>query len=226
MRVGASAIEVPEELSLWEAICAAPHTLRLLAGAEFDEFCSLMIKAFEAANAHYGALVTLRLSPQDWAEELTVNTAKKISAFLSEVRALAQNFDTTPEGVEIWQKAWPSRQVPGFASARDLWSSALGYTLRNSGVLSKPESPDKDEEDENEKEVNMDLATVPDTLQQYVRHGVLDSYDAWLVRQLSNRKTLAQLAKAPRTLLRFGRPQIPASYIEQLFDRIRRHRFG
>jgi len=223
LRLGSGGVEVTEELSLWEAIVCAPRSLRLLSPPEFDAFCSLVIKALETANAHYGALVTLRLSPQDWADEVSVNTAKKASAFLSEVTALAQRLELEADAVEIWQKAWLSRQVPGFASARVLWSSALGLALRNSGVLSKVPTVER-EEDEGEEEAALDGKEFPDFLRRYAREGVLDAYDAWLLRQLNGKKTLSQLAKSPRTLIKFGRRQIPDSYIEQLLDRVRRHR--
>src|SRR5262249_15312430 len=79
LRLGSSGVEVAEELSLWEAIICAPHKLRPLTPPEFDPFCSLMIKALETANAHYGALVTLGLSPRDWAEEVGVTDAGEVS---------------------------------------------------------------------------------------------------------------------------------------------------
>ena len=65
LRVVRSAAEVPEELSIWEAVSGGPYKLRVLDKPEFDQFCSLMIKAVETANAHYGCLVRLWLSPQD-----------------------------------------------------------------------------------------------------------------------------------------------------------------
>jgi hypothetical protein len=225
LRLGSSGVEVAEELSLWEAIVCAPRKLRLLSPPEFDPFCSLLIKALETANAHYGALVTLGLSPQDWAEELSVNTAKKLSAFLSDVRAQALLLEMGADAVEIWQKAWLSRQVPGFATATVLWSSGLGLALRNSGVLSKVPTVER-EEDEGEEEAALDGKEFSDFLQRYSREGVLDSYDVWLLRQLNEKKKLAQLAKSHRTLFKFGQRQIPETYIEELLDRVRRHRRG
>jgi hypothetical protein len=225
LRLNSTGIEVPEELSLWEAIVCAPRLLRVLAPPEFDAFCSLMIKVVETANAHYSALVTLRLSPKDWAEELSLNTAKKLSVFLSEVRGLARSLNSRAEAIEIWQKAWLTRQVPGFSSVRALWSSALGRAVRNSGALSKLEGAGLEEDDEGEPVANMDRSVVPEMLKQYAGQGVLDPYDIWLVRQLSNKKTLAQLSRSPRTLFKFGRAEIPESYIDELFDRVRRHRF-
>jgi hypothetical protein len=222
LKIEDAGFEVAEELSLWEAITCAPRSLRVLSPPEFDAFCSLMIKALETANAHYGALVTLRLSPKDWAEELSVNTAKKVSAYLSEVRALAERLNMLPDAIEVWQKAWLTRQVPGFGSARALWSSALGHALRSSGALSKAAKPDLKEEDEGE--AIMDTAAIPHMLRQFKGEGVLDAYDVWLVRQLANKKKLAQLAKSPRTLFKFGRAEIPESYVEQLLQRVRRHR--
>jgi hypothetical protein len=225
LKLDAAGFEVAEELSLWEAITCAPRSLRVLSPPEFDAFCSLIIKALETANAHYGALVTLRLSPRDWAEELSVNTAKKLSAFLSEVRALAPSLQMGADAIEVWQKAWLRRQVPGYASARALWSSALGHALRGSGVLARSARSELEDADESEGEPTTDPSAFLNILRQFRGEGVLDAYDAWLVRQLANKKKLAQLAKSPRTLFKFGRQEIPDSYIEQLLDRVRRHRF-
>jgi hypothetical protein len=129
------------------------------------------------------------------------------------------------DAVEIWQKAWLSRQVPGFATATVLWSSGLGLALRNSGVLSKVPTVER-EEDEGEEEAALDGKEFSDFLQRYSREGVLDSYDVWLLRQLNEKKKLAQLAKSHRTLFKFGQRQIPETYIEELLDRVRRHRRG
>jgi hypothetical protein len=223
LRIGSSGVEVAEELSLWEAIICAPQQLRLLPAPEFDQFCSLLIKAIETANAHYGALVTLGLSPQDWAEELSVNTAKKLSAFLSEVRAQAMHLEISADTVDVWQAAWLCRQVPGFASARALWSSALGHAMRTSGMVSKVPTTVEREEEELEEEA-LDAKMFPDLLRRYSREGILDAYDSWLLLQLNEKRKLTQLARSPRTLLRFGKPQIPESYIEALLDKVRRHR--
>ena len=226
LRLASTGTEVAEELSLWEAICGGPQGLRVLDPLEFDAFCSLIIKALETANAHYGALVTLRLSPLDWAEELSVNTAKKVSAFLSEVRAVAEKLGASAEAVEIWEEVWARRQVPGFASARAFWSSPLGHALRVSGTVSRPAAPEPEEEEEEEDEdaAKIDRSAIPDMLQRYVRAGILDSYDVWLLRQLSRNRTLQQLGRSPRTLFKFGRAEIPESYIDELRERVRRYR--
>jgi hypothetical protein len=151
-----------------------------------------------------------------------VNTAKKLSTFLSEVRAQALRLEMSADAAEVWQKAWLSRQVPGFASAHVLWSSGLGLALRYSRVLSKV--PVEREEDEGEEETVLDGKEFPDFLERYSRQGVFDSYDTWLLRELNGKKKLSQLAKSPRTLFKFGRRQIPDSYIEELLERVRRHR--
>jgi hypothetical protein len=224
LKLSTSGVEVPEELSLWEAVCCAPRVLRVLSSRDFDGFCSLMIKALETANAPYGALVTLRLSPLDWAEELSLNTAKKVSAFLSDVRDLAQKREVAADAEEVWQEVWPRRQIPGFPSARAFRSSPLGHALRMSAALSSPAPLDREEEDEGEKEAKLDTGAIPSMVQRYVREGALDSYDAWLLRQLTKDKTLHQLARSPRTLFKFGRAEIPESYVQELFERVRRHR--
>jgi hypothetical protein len=224
LNVVARSVEVEEELSIWDAICSGPRSLRALAPPDFDEFCSLVIKAVEVANAHYGALVTLRLSPLDWADELSVNTAKKLSAFISDVRSTAETMGALPEAVEVWELVWKSRQVPGFPSARSMFASPLGHALRLSGVVSRPSLPSEeemDEEGDEHAEATFAPSRVPEMVRALSQAGLLDSYDGWLLRQLANRKTLRQLALSPRTLFKFGRPEIPEDYIAKLRERIR-----
>src|SRR5262249_55057623 len=77
---------VADEMSLWDGRpCAPPALHRLARGEPFNGFCSAVIKALEAANARYGTLVALGLSPRDW-QDLSVNTAKKLSTFLGAAR--------------------------------------------------------------------------------------------------------------------------------------------
>jgi hypothetical protein len=221
-----SGSEVAEELSLWDAICGAPRVLRVLARPQFDEFCSLVIKAVETANAPYGALVTLGLSPVDWSDELSVNTAKKISAFMTDVRGAASAGSFSTEGVEVWEQVWAKRQVPGFASARVFWSSSLGRALRLGRPVADASFAGLDDDDEPAEEARFDAAAVPDMLKRYMREGVLDWYDAWLLGQLAEGKTLQQVASSPRTRLKFGRARLPERYIETLRERVRNHRLS
>jgi hypothetical protein len=129
LHVAEHAAPVPEEMSVWAAICCAPLRLRALErGPEFHAFCSVVIKAVEAANAHYGALLSLGLSPRDW-RDLSLNTAKKTSAFLSKVRELARLTGRTPRALAVWQEVWPQQHVPGYSSAEEFRGSELGQAL-------------------------------------------------------------------------------------------------
>ena len=224
LTLGGSAIEVAEELSVWEGICNAPNTFRILARQDFDEFCSLMIKAVETANAPYGALVTLGLSPIDWSGELSVNTAKKVSAFLSDVRLRAAASGSHPDAIETWQEVWADRQIPGFASPQAFWSSPLGHAVRLSAPGLRPSTSETEDETDFQTEAKVDRRALPEMLETYARAGLLDWYDVWLLGQLNRKKTLQQLARSPRTLFKFGKAEIPESYIDELRERIRDHR--
>ena len=200
------------------------HTFRVLARQDFDELCSLMIKAVETANAPYGALVTLGLSPIDWSEELSVNTAKKVSAFLSDVRLRAAASGSHPDAIEIWQEVWADRQIPGFASPQAFWSSPLGHAVRLSAPGLRPSISESEDEADFHAEAKVDRRALPEMLKTYARAGLLDWYDVWLLGQLNGKKTLQQLARSPRTLFKFGKAEIPESYIDELRERIRGHR--
>jgi hypothetical protein len=220
LKIATSSTEVPEELSLEGAIRCAPTKLRVLVGAEFDAFCSLMIKAVETANAHYGALVTLGLSPPDWGAEITVNTAKRLSAFMAEARREAEKSGCSADDLDIWEAIWVRRPVPGFSSATALYDSDVGGQLRLRWGHQRP-TPDPeplaevDEPDDgDEGSVNVDA--LREATMRALRAGRIDQYGAWFLLGLSNRKTLRQLSFSVRTLVKFGRPAIPESYLAKL----------
>jgi hypothetical protein len=129
LRVGGCTTEIAEEMSVWDAICCAPLQLTLLGGPAFQAFCSAMIKAVETANAHYGALLSLGLSPLDW-RDLSLNTAKKTSTFLSGARDHSRRTGRPAQDLTVWQEVWEAHRVPGYSSASDFWNSELGQALR------------------------------------------------------------------------------------------------
>jgi hypothetical protein len=222
--VGAATCEVAEELSIWNAIKAAPRRLSRVEGAEFDAFCSLLIKALEVANAHWGTLVGLGLSPVEWSEVVSLNTAKKLSAF---VRS-AGDIESGPN-LAAWERAWQQRPVPGFASASELWSSPLGFSLRSKALSSafQPVLGDTDvandaHVDDQTPEGVVDRANFQAVLATLAKAGVLDRFDVWLLKHLEAGKKISQLTKSPRVLVKFGARNIPDSYVEDLLQRIRK----
>ena len=214
------------------SVSGGPYKLRVLDKPEFDQFCSLMIKAVETANAHYGCLVRLWLSPQDW-RGITLNTCKQVSAFVSAVRDLAQMTRANPESIEVWEQVWgpgdgedeaadkPRRKVPGFRSAHEFWDSELGRELRRSGVLGKPLAPEEPDDDD---EGSIDRTGLPGMLRKCLEAGIIDDYDAWLIAQVNQGRRLLQLSRSLKTFIKFGKFQIPEGYIAELLERIRRYR--
>jgi hypothetical protein len=199
----AAAVEVAEELSVWQAITCAPLNLRPLAeGPEFNAFCSVMIKAVEAANAPYGAYITIGLSPFDWADEIGVNTAKKLGTFLKAVRGHSDDVaDTGSRGdLAAWQRAWVDRPVPGFETADELWHSELGRALRFPRIAQRA-----DELDEADHATGLppdvefqEGAEFTARLDACRKAGVIDEQDRWLLGQLYDGVDLDDLAAAPQ----------------------------
>jgi hypothetical protein len=219
LAAGGACAEVAEELSVWAAIACAPARLRKLPeGAPFDAFCSVVIKAVEAANAPFGALLTVGLSPYDWLGEISHNTVKALSRFLSRVRELSGE-DTSGRGdLETWRRAWRDRRVPGFASADALWNSALGRAVRLPVV---PQFLDWDEVDEGILQDGdmLEPASFEDQLAAARAAGVIEAYDVWLYREIRNGRTIAELERRPETLARIGSESL-ADYIEALTERL------
>ena len=96
------------------SLSSGPFKLgKLSPGEPFNAFCSLVIKAVENANERYGAILRLGLSPLDWGDDLTVNTAKHVSAFLSAARESGDlwNARETWDGVSARQPIRPEARA-------------------------------------------------------------------------------------------------------------------
>lgn len=224
LNAGAGTAEVAEELAVWKAVSCGPSRLRKLEkGAPFNRFCSVVIKAVEAANAPYGAILSLGLSPFDWGDVLTVNTAKKVSTFLNAVREDSEGDAEGRGNLADWQRAWRDRKVPGFKTADDFWHSELGRALRHPQVPRRVEQAQIEDASDLEGEV-LEAASFGQMVETCLTQGVLDSYDAWFLRQLFEGAAIDELAQAPGTKKRFtgGRSGI-TGYVTQLRERVLAH---
>jgi hypothetical protein len=213
--------EVPEEMPLWDAISSAPRNLRSLPRktGEFNAFCSLMIKALEAADARYSAIVALGLAPSEW-EDLSLNTAKKTSAFLSDVNATG---DKQINDLAAWQQVWIRRQVPGFRSAEEFWDSELGRNLRTPqtaltfvGKADDLEDQDSEIEETQDAEV-LDPTSFETMLTNAECAGAITPFDAWFLRWLIAGHSLQEIANEQRTREALGKGKVASIQIMQKY---------
>jgi hypothetical protein len=225
LRAGEGRAEVAEELSIWKSIACAPTRLQQLEpGPEFNAFCSLVIKAVEAANAPYGAPVALGLSPFDWEGEVSTNTLKKLSVFLSEVRAEAGKAGKDWTDLQIWRVVWKPRPVPGYSSADELWHSELGRALRLPQVARAVDTIEIDniagELVASEPEL-LNAEAFAERLELCRAAGAIDDFDVWLYREIEAGKDIDNLAGTPEARKRFaGHPAQLAAYVEELTERV------
>lgn len=204
---GGARAEVPEELSLWRAMLAAPRPLRPVAGEAWLEFRNTVIQAFEAANAPYATLLSLGLWPADWDGALSAHAARQLSVFLAALRE-ADGLASLPE----WRKAWAEkRRVPGYGSADDLWRSPLGARLRSPvrertvalaappPEAAEPEArsaePPAQDEDGAAEERMLEPADFERLLGKCREGGCIDDLEAWLFIRLRQGESAARLAK-------------------------------
>lgn len=225
LEVAASFAEVAEELSIWNAITCAPVQLRLLAeGPEFNAFCSIVIKAVETANAHYGALLAVGLSPLEWGDVVGINTAKKLSAFLTAVRD--GETGTGQHDLTAWQSVWPQRAVPGYDTAEELWHSELGRALRFPKVARRVYGAELEQEpDSNDADQNFQSSEAfAERLDECKAAGVIDDTDVWLLRELYEGASLSGLAGGARLRARLpdGAKSVPV-YVAGLQHRLLAH---
>jgi hypothetical protein len=213
-------------------LCCAAPTLRVLQPSDFWNFARFMIRAVETADKPYAAFVATGLSPFGWDPEPTTNQLRSVPAFLRELETVADETSRTPDSLEVWQEAWSRRRIPGYKSAEDFWRSPLGTALRlrtpTRRVAVETVSPDSEScVEAGDTASRGPVAFKPPTKQEVadmVKIGVLGSYDAWLLYNLVLGKTLKQLARHPRTLLRFKAPHIPDAFISELAERIANYR--
>lgn len=219
--------EVPEELSIWGAINCAPRQLQPLTDADaFNAFCSLLIKAVESANAQYGTLVSLGLSPPDW-RDLSVNTAKKMSAFMTDVRKTAAADGKVAGSLELWQQIWAQRQVPGYDTANELFNSELGKAVcgqarhwqQDDYDFESAAAPDDDREDQ-----MLDRLSLTRMIASAVENQVIDPVDGEVLTQLMAGVSLDHIAQLGSVAAMLTRKKIKINaYVGDIASRIRRH---
>jgi hypothetical protein len=218
--VSGRAVEIPERISLWKAIHSAPRRVRWLGLDEFRRFQNQVVDAVVEANAPYSRRVALGLAPTEW-DDISSNVLKAISVFLSRVQALARETGVSPDSIELWQQVWKQRPIPRFKTLEEFHSSRIGRHLRLGGPPDL-EHPIFDPREDDERQQPAARPSVnEEQIDELRRAGVLDSYDAWFLRLLVEGKPLSKAAKSIRTLRRFGRFEIPASYVADLSARLR-----
>lgn len=127
---GPAQVAVPEQMSLWEAICCAPRALAPMApGDEFNTFCRLLINALRTANRPFQELLSLGrgLCPFDWLD-LSVNQVRSVGRFLKSLEQAGGN-----DGEAAWRAAWQQAPVAGHRSVEAFRESELGVALRQGG---------------------------------------------------------------------------------------------
>jgi hypothetical protein len=215
-------------MSVWGSISSAPLRLKPLApGAEFNAFCSTVIKAVEAANAPYGAILSLGLSPFDWAEALSVNTAKKVSSFLSVVRQRQGKEESREDELETWRQLWQERKVPGFASADIFWNSEIGRALRMPQAARRIEVIEIDSIGDGSQNAidDSELLNERDFRNRIglaQANGEIDEFEAWLLNEVFKGKELDDLTGAAEVRARCpGGSDELAAYVEDLGEHLR-----
>ena len=205
LSAGSAAVEVAEELSVWHGLTSGPAEVTPFGGKgpAFDALCALTIQAVETANAHWSALLCLGLSPLDWAEAVSVNTAKKASAFRSAVR---EALDGKPDAIAAWRAAWAAHKVPGYADADAFWPSELGRALRAGPVGAVHLDIDEmDLADGMDSEARLVDALSFSKMVELARgKNVIDDYDAWFLAEIARGVTIDEVSGHIRTKTQAG----------------------
>lgn len=130
LRADDGAFRVPDRLSVWGAIAAAPDRLRVLTSSQDQEaFIFLMIRALETVNVGWGRAVSLGLSPWDY--DLPVNQIKSLDAFIR--RAGGRSHRPSRPALEA---AWSRSPVTNFATLDEFLNNPLGRD-----IFAAPSSP-------------------------------------------------------------------------------------
>lgn len=130
LHAGTVAIEVPEEMSLWDAIVTIPpRVMSLPDGEAFNQFCGCIIDVMRTANRPVQEVLGLGhgLCPFDWLDVLStsqVRSLRKYIAGLGEGRTLA---DLSPADALV---RWQRQPVAGFATFDAFWNSEIVWAMR------------------------------------------------------------------------------------------------
>ncbi|MCK1389021.1 hypothetical protein [Bradyrhizobium sp. 21] len=187
--MGPSRIEVPEEMSIWSAICAGPQQIRSLApGEEFNRFCGILIDALRTAHRPFQELVGLGrgLCPFDWLEALSINQVRGLRQFLRKLSGA----DT----IEAWSVAWDRAPVPGFKTFRDLWNSEIGRALRSREVGFRDVPIDSVEDVDLPAPDVLSKMEFEQRLRALRRAGVIEEVECIMLNRLYCGETLSDLA--------------------------------
>jgi hypothetical protein len=223
LEAGRNCAEVIEELAVRDAVISGPHRLRRLrAKADFDAFCSLVIKAVEAAHDHYGKILAIGLPPFGWMDVLSVNTAKAIGAFLLEARR--QDNEGRGHTIAAWRRAWEKRKVPGYASADAFWDSEIGRALRQPQLRHAIDVDASTVANETDPAPEPELQP-PDVfiglLERCLNEGIISANEGWLIREIHDGVMLAELRGRPDLRMKLGvAPDRLAEHVAALTERV------
>ena len=240
LKVGGHTAAIPEEMSLWQAICCSPPELRWLTQTEFRLLSSTVLKVLEVANKPYALRVTLKLSPVA-TDEFTTNQLKRTAVFRADW-FLGRRIGQSEHDMEVWKEVWAEYRVPDFASLEHFRNSSLGRHLWLGSSLTSVgaqdiaadgledvvelaeggESPDDADADDGDGDEEIVELAEP-FIEELVRAGVLGPYDEWYLRERARGTKLARMARSPKTIKMFRRLEIPVSYEIGLLARIRDH---
>ncbi len=229
---GAAEVLVPEEMSLWQAICLGPRRVRYLApGSEFEVIKSAIANAMQSLNRNIQEILSLGhgLCPFDWLD-LPVNQIRGVGAFLKAVKQFGGQ-DVT----RTWEQAWAISPVPGFRNDLDAFrSSDLGQALRMqrqkttrndfdrvgvddegfagdsaadlcSAAQQGDESPREEDTDDG---VMIMLDDFESCLRERLAEGRINRLEADLLRQVYQDESLDDLCREPKFALIFaGKPR-------------------
>ncbi len=217
LRLGESALPVPEQISLWQAIGASPARMAVLpAGEPFNTFCGVVIDGLRTANRPVQELLGLGLGlcPFDWLEALSINQVRSLRRFLKHLPE-ARRTD-----MEAWREAFATSPVSGFADAQALWASPIGGIVRGQRTIASHSSIDDHPDIPDESAgVVQPADTFAEHLAALVAAGVIADIERRLLESIYAGDSLSEAAEA------VGLPPQAdmATYAMDLLQRVERY---
>ena len=202
--------QVPEQISIWNAIECSPKKLKKLEGGEpFNRFCGVVIDALRTANRPFLEVIGVgrRLCPFDWLDTVSINQLRSVRRFLQVVGDRGDTLDG-------WAAAWRSAPVAGFKTVQEFWSSDFGRALRDgpSQLLSI-------ESDEDIADASPEVLGGEDFARELAglrKAGAISETEEFVLTELYRGETLDELAAEGRVqqLLRQRKLTMPAFVID------------
>lgn len=233
LKIGSGSCEVPDSLSLWNAICGAPERCAVLKDDKREKFIFQLARAVNTANRQWDALRRLGLSPPSWIssdaweeveklDTLSVSQALKALKLVSDATQRAEIAGRQTPSQQDFRAAWDHRAILQRMSFDAFSKSRAGQAIMSADSRMKfsevYEPSDTTESDVPYFSSEEDMEEVFELL---VSSGSFDDADQAILTCVFHQHDLTELQRSNKSVkLKYRKPSDLSAALEGLQDRV------